>query len=223
MLRGFFTALAIGLAILAIAVWRDWYTKRRAERALNAPPPAADSVPELPAPDYVAPVISRPEALSADSEAELAKQQALPDTVRIDAPLWDVGLATSTEPPRSVLDDPLVLVCPEGIGSMREVIPLCEHAARERRALLIAAPTCEDDVIRTLAVNRGVGVLTAAVVRADLAACETLAATCGATWVGRAELQSGAAGASTLGRVPRAICDLDATWLVTQLSTSTNG
>lgn len=66
----------------------------------------------------------------------------------------------------TILDDPLVLVSPCSISSLREILPTLEIAARTNKPLLLVADKVEDEVLATLRINFSRGSLKCVPVRA---------------------------------------------------------
>lgn len=209
--------LAIGLAALVIAMLRDRITRRRAELAAGRR--AAREIPGLdadaPLPHYVPaghPSI-RQKALAFTTAERATVEQWRASASRIEASLAGDELATHLDPPTAIQHDVTVLVCPEGVGSMRELLPTAERAVREHRALLVAASAIDADVVETLAVNQRAGRLAGCAVIADADACAALCAATGASPVSRADLQSGYVPHAAYGHAARVVSDATATWI----------
>ena len=104
----------------------------------------------------------------------------------------------------AVLDGPVVLVCADEVGSLRELLGLLERLLLSRTPLVLVAPRVDREVMATLEVNRIQGLLSVVVVLvADAEARDSLARGCGATPTERADRQAGYLPAGVLGRCRR--------------------
>jgi chaperonin GroEL len=73
---------------------------------------------------------------------------------------------TDSERMRAVLEEPYILFTEKKISSMRDLVPLLEHVARDQKPLLLVAEDVEGEALATLVVNRMRGTLQAAAVKA---------------------------------------------------------
>lgn len=130
------------------------------------------------------------------------------------ATLADARLATSSAPERAILRGPLVLVCPDGILSVREVLDTLNRAAEQKSGIVLAAPSFDPEVLDMLSVNVDRGTLEALPVTASPGVCLELARITGATGVPRSDLQAGYLPHSVYGRALLVMAGLEETVVV---------
>lgn len=152
---------------------------------------------------------------TADQERELASQLAASSTVHLDCHLAAPTLATHTGQ-RSILDQPRVLVCADGIVRVREVLGLLGAASADMQPLVIAAPTIDAEVLETIIANKLAGRLQVCVLLGTGDSLEQLAAAAGSTPMGFADRQSGAIALTELGRPTRVVADATGCWVIAE-------
>lgn len=198
---GVVTILVVGLGVLGIAALADWISHRRAEQALRAVPDRGEALADLPAPEYV---VGEPtttgRVLTDDERAELERDLASDHALTVGARLADEALATTSDPARAIVRGALVLVCPDGIGSAREVTGVIGRSARQHTPLVLVAPRFDPQALDVMVQNTLRGHVVALPLRASAEACDRLAEHAGASPVPRSDLQSGYVPDACFGR-----------------------
>ena len=102
-----------------------------------------------------------------------------------------------------VLDDALVLVCGDGVETIRELLPALEQAMKAGRPLVVVAPTIAKDVLGTLEVNAIQGKVPGVAVLADDAVRAQVVEATGAAPVDATDRRSGWLDPQALGHAAR--------------------
>ena len=208
------TWVVVMIAIVVVALALTVYgalsdrarNRRRAAEMLG--PPQRD-IPNLPAdaraPTYVTEgqARRRPEGGSQPFDKPTGRDQSGAAAVEITVGYASADFATTPGSSEVVLVDPLVLVCGDGVETIRELLPALEHAIRTARPLVVVAPTIAKDVLGTLEVNAIQGKVGGVAVLADDAVRAQIAEASGATPVDVTDRRSGWLDPDTLGRVAR--------------------
>ncbi|MGA4668741.1 hypothetical protein ACPCG0_02910 [Propionibacteriaceae bacterium Y1923] len=216
-----------GIIALAIAAFADWRSKQRIEAAMTQAPDRGPAMADAPVPEYVPEPAPddrpRRHPLTEDEQATLAEDLAGDHTHTVSAVLADDRLATTSEPQRAILRGPLVMVCPEGIGSLREVLDTLERASQQKSGIVLVAPSFDPEVLDVMSINVDRGIIEAIPLHADAEVCQQVAGLTGATGVPRADLQSGYLPHSVYGRALLVVAGLDETVLVAPPAQATPG
>ena len=217
-LVGVILILVVGVGLLTMAAVADWRSTRRAVAALAEAPDRGPVMADAPTPEYIPEPTPderpRRSPLSVDEKAALDAELGAEESHTLAAVLADARLATSAEPQRAIMRGPLVLVCPEGVGSVREILDTLDRASRQKSGIVLAAPTFDPEVLDVMSVNVDRGMLEALPLRASAQVCQELAELTGATGVPRSDLQAGYLPHSVYGRALLVVAGLDQTVVV---------
>lgn len=217
-LAAFVTALGLGLALLLIAGWRDRVTRRRAEARVAREIPGFDQsepVPSLDADDL--PRRSQPRPLSAHDAELVAAWKAERGTSEWSLQLADPRLATHVDPdnanaPLAIAGDAQLVVCGDGVGSIRELLPIIKTATERQQTLVVVAPSFSPDVLDTLAVNLRAKILSSVALVGTGDECARVADNFRVQRLSLAQRQSGAITGS-VAAINRLVATDAATWV----------
>lgn len=210
--------LVVGITLLVVAALADWRSRRRLDAALQQAPDRGHAMADAPVPRYL-PEPSpderpRRHPLTSQEQSDLDAEMATDQLRTVTATLADARLATTTDPQRAIIRGPLVMVCPEGIGSLREVLDTLNRASQQKSGIVLVAPSFDAEVLDVMSINVDRGILEALPLRADEDTCAQIAGLTGATGVPRADLQAGYLPHSVYGRALLVVAGLDQTVLV---------
>ncbi|GAA3563272.1 hypothetical protein GCM10022197_18520 [Microlunatus spumicola] len=221
------TWVLVMIAVVAVALVATVYgalsdrakNRRRAAEMLG--PPQRD-IPNLPAgarsPRYVTEAQARrrpataptPEQLGGRieelrSRLEVATTEPFRAYAEREIAVGWASASFATEPGARevVLDDALVLVCSDGVETIRELLPAVEQALKAARPLVVVAPTIAPDVLGTLEVNAIQGLVPGIAVLADDAVRAQVLEATGAQPVDATDRRSGWLDPQALGFVAR--------------------
>src|SRR5690625_2730185 len=105
-------------------------------------------------------VITVEEARSMDSELEVVEGMAF------DRGYLSPHFVTDAERQIVELDEPYILLTDKKISAIRDILPILEQVAEQKRALVVIAEDIEGEALATLAVNSARGVLKCVAVKA---------------------------------------------------------
>ncbi len=86
--------------------------------------------------------------------------------MQIDRGLASPYFVKDKEKQEVILDNPLILVYSKELDNLRDLLPILEEVAKERRSLFIIASDIEGDSLATLIMNNAKGIIKCAVIRA---------------------------------------------------------
>lgn len=214
---GLVAVVAVGLAVIVYGALSD--RRRNARRAAEMLAPPQRTIPQF-SPDAATPQYlselqarrpsptSSPATLSAEERRDLAVLIDGPDVVTIATGYASRDFVTDPAASWAVVTHPRVLVCDDGIDSMRELLPILEKLILSRTPLVLVAPAIAAEVMGTLEVNQIRGTLSLlAVTPASPEERARVAQATGATAIGRSDLQSGYVLPEQLGRCWRWVSD----------------
>ncbi|WP_416665680.1 chaperonin GroEL [Egbenema bharatensis] len=104
--------------------------------------------------------------ISVEESKSLTTEMELVEGMQFDRGYISPYFVTDPERMISELENPVILLTNEKIGSIQDLVPVLEKIAREGRPLLIIAEDVEGEALATLVVNRLRGVLSAVAVKA---------------------------------------------------------
>lgn len=194
-MREFLVVLAMGLALLALAALRDRHSRRLTEAKLGIPLERLQT-----------PAVSTPD------DSQHAALDAFRGThPHFAARLADERFASWAAPATLELTDVDLLCCPEGVGSMRELVDSLGAARRAGRHLVVVCPAPDETLVSLLA-STPTGTARTPLLAADADVCAHLAQATGGRPATRADLQSGAA-SSGHGKARRLVADATGCWV----------
>ena len=177
--------------------------RRRAAEMLG--PPQRD-IPHLPAdarsPRYVTEAQARRRPEGAPSSAVGASDRD-GDGIQIAVGYASADFVTDPGAKAVVLENALVLVCRDGVETIRELLPALERAIKDGRPLVVVAPTIAKDVLGTLEVNAIQGLVPGVAVLADDDVRAQVVEATGASPVDAGDRRSGWLDPEALGHVAR--------------------
>ncbi|MGJ3507764.1 hypothetical protein [Enemella sp. A6] len=220
------TILLTVIAALALALTvGGWLWDRRAgvkrRRAMTSPPDREipDFRPDAVVPEYLTELEAREPvvdpsvlALTAGQRAEIKGRLDSAPSVRLG---W-LSKVFVTDPDEgwAVAPQPLVLVCADRVGAVRELYPVLETVMPQGRPLVLIAPEVDAEVVDVLEVNHLRGNLRVIVLLAGDTGVDHVAELVGATPVGRADLMSGYLAPDALGHCRWWVSSAKESWVI---------
>lgn len=207
--------VAIGLPLLAVAALAD-RRAREAQRGLltsvpdrSIPGHQGEDPVYIPSDD----ILGRPiQLIDPDQEESSEIEDLIAEAEQLPCGWANDRFATHTNPTRTILRQPLVLVVDE-IGAMRELLTPLQRARQQGSPLVIVAQRVEEATLDALAANRvrfGLGIL---VVLADASVRAKICALTTALEVPRVDLQAGYLPPESLPQTSFWIADKEVSWL----------
>ena len=165
--------------------------------------------------------VGREGVITVEDGKGLANELEVVEGTQFDRGFLSPYFINNAEKQSVVLDDVLVLLHDKKISTIRELLPLLEHVAKEAKPLLVIAEEVEGEALATLVVNTLRGVIKSCAVKAPgfgdrrKSMLEDLAVLTGGSVVAEeAGLTLEKAEPSVLGRVRRVEIDKDDTTLI---------
>jgi chaperonin GroEL len=165
--------------------------------------------------------VGREGVITVEDGKGLANELELVEGTQFDRGYLSPYFINSPEKQSVVLEDVLILLCDKKISSIREMLPLLEHAAKLGKPLLVIAEEVEGEALATLVVNTLRGILKSCAVKAPgfgdrrKAMLEDLAVLTGGRVVAEeAGLTLEKAEPAVLGRARRVEIDKDDTTII---------
>jgi hypothetical protein len=208
-------AAVLGALAMTLAVLADRRSRRRREQASMAPDRNIPRLAKEAVPVYVSgeeantPPTRDVEVLSQDEHARLLAASS--SSCGIASGWADPRFVTHRERDWAVLHDAMVVVV-EGLGSVRELLPLLEKATAAGTPLVIVTGSIDPDALDTLAVNVLQRHRQAVVVRLPAGDLRATALDLGVDVVSRTSLQAGWAPPVMFAHVDDWVSAKDASW-----------
>jgi chaperonin GroEL len=165
--------------------------------------------------------VGREGVITVEDGKGLANELEVVEGTQFDRGFLSPYFISNAEKQSAVLEDVSILLYDKKISSIRELLPLLEHAAKSGKPLLVIAEEVEGEALATLVVNTLRGVLRSCAVKAPgfgdrrKAMLQDLAVLTGATVVAEeAGLTLEKAGPEVLGHARRAEIDKDDTTII---------
>lgn len=207
--------VAVALALTVYGALSDRAKNRRRAAEMLGPP--RRDIPNLPAdaraPAYVTEAQARRRP-SPDPQAGGPRGELDGTAVEVPVGYASEDFVTDQQRHEVVLDEPLVLVCPDEIETIRELLPALEQALRTGRPLVVVAPRIAGDVLGTLEVNAIQGLVQGVAVLADDAVRVQLVGVSRALPVDATDRRSGWLDPAALGSVVRWTSTRRTTWIL---------
>jgi chaperonin GroEL len=165
--------------------------------------------------------VGREGVITVEDGKGLANELELVEGTQFDRGYLSPYFINDPDRQRAVLEDVQILLCDRKISTIRELLPILEHAARMAKPLLVVAEEVEGEALATLVVNTLRGILRSCAVKAPgfgdrrKAMLEDLAVLTGGRVVSEeAGLTLEKADPSVLGRAKRVEIDKDDTTII---------
>jgi hypothetical protein len=206
---GVIVILVVGLIILLIAALGDRAARLRAEGS-----PGGVEDPQFVTASDLNTQTRKPTTLSPDQERDLLAAMDAPDTTVLATVLAADVFATHTGV-RTVVDDPVVLICAEPLSNARDLFRVLGRAASAGWNLVVAAPGFTPAVLEELLANFWAGnVFVQPLVGATEQDLSDLAAAVGAPVTASIDLKADDVTDANFGHAARLVASLDATWIM---------
>lgn len=198
--KGLLIILVVGFVILIAAALADRRSRQRAEGRLAKTPDDG--------PAYVtASELARRSV--ATGPVDPSVKAALANATALALTLVTPDLATNNKQV-SVAADAAVLVCADPVLTVRELLPVLA-VLPPGRPLVVAAPSLEPSVIDVLSANNAAQTRVMQPISGQSSDLAQLADIAGAPLVSRTDLQAGAVGAQSLGRLALSVAGANGT------------
>lgn len=218
---GIVAVLVIGTAVVAYGWISDRSDDRRRAEAMKRPPER--EIPRFRAddirPEYLSELeaVTRPDHLPA-TDLDGRDRAKLKDSLS-GSPSFTAGwpgreYITDTDTDWCVIGDPAIVICDDGITSMRELLPAVKRARTADRPLVVVAPAFSAEVLATLRANWVQGVFSCLPIQLPDDRRRALGSLTGARPVSASDLQAGYLPAGNLGACETWVSDEHTSWLL---------
>jgi hypothetical protein len=220
---GLVAVIVVGLAAIVFGALFDRRKNARAAREMLSAPKRdiPHFHPASATPQYLSELQARRPPAEARAAVTTDQRRLLEAEIQaattVTVPVGYASRDFVTDPAASwaIQHRPVVVLCNDAVGSIRELLPILEKVTLSATPLVLVAPEIAADVLATLEVNQLQGLTSVlAVIVSDDSHRHAIAQCTGATPLTRSDRQAGYFPASSLGRIGTWLSDSKASHLL---------